>query len=510
MCLRQHGSGADAHWRSSSHTWLPHRGMKTRTKTSVLPLATTIALIPIIAALALARHQGRELLPWQHVQPALIAQARAQSAAPRFATLFIDMPTQSPQPIARPMPISATRRWLHADPLPHRAPWLYAGWGAHDALPPHDLVGAFRREQMQQRPQQRFTDCCSAGDESAAREASMISSPASSATLATSLPHPSLLASVASASGWLSASAILAASASTGHDGHLPPPMPPMLRVCPHSSRVPLPICMQAQAAVENVENVGDALSYRPLPDPARPCAADNRRGTDPLQQEGVLCSSMFAATDRVLCSSMFAATDRGSSFLSSMPSSTFAATDRGSSFLSAMDRTLREIFLFSFIFSLSSCGAGTSIPFFILSQLSLALAAPVPNAHQGMDRHLTPRGMWMDHHLLNWLALLVGAMMVATLKRSLAAGTSQPARPRRAAATAAAQKIDDMVARGDVSEHTTADDPFHAILHQAALEQTQDASTLSSNTRGRARLWRACDQHHSARSHHWLSRSEP
>ena len=407
--------------------------MKTRTKTSVLPLATTIALIPIIAAPALARHQGRELLPWQHVQPALIAQARAQSAAPRFATLFIDTPTQSPQPIARPTPISATRRWLHTDPLPHRAPWLNAGWGAHDALPPHDLVGAFRHEQMQQRPQQRFTDCCRAGDESAAREASMISSPASSATLATSLPHPSLLASAASASGWLfassgwlSASASLAASASTGHDGHLPLPMPSMLRVCPHSSRVLRPICMQARAAV------GDALSYRPLP--------------DPTQQEGASCSSMS--------------------------SSTFAATGRGSSFLSAMDRTLREIFLFSFIFSLSSGGAGTSIPFFILN-LSLARAAPVPNAHQGMDRHLTPQGMWMDHHLLNWLALLVGAMMVATatLKRSLAAGTSQPARPRRAAATAATQKINDMVARGHVFEHAAADDSVHAVLHQAALD---------------------------------------
>ena len=149
------------------------------------------------------------------------------------------------------------------------------------------------------------------------------------------------------------------------------------------------------------------------------------------------------------------------------------------------MDRTLREIFLFSFIFFLSSGGAGTSIPFFIL-HLSLARAAPVPKAHQGMDRHLTPQGMWMDHHLLNWLALLVGAMMVATatLKRSLAAGTSQPARPRRAAATAATQKIydmvarghvfehsTDMVARGHVFEHTAADDPVRAVLHQAALD---------------------------------------
>ena len=126
---------------------LPHRGMKTRTKTSVLPLATTIALIPIIAAPALARHQGRELLPWQHVQPALIAQARAQSAAPRFATLFIDMPTQSPQPIARPMPISATRRWLHAGPLSHRASWLNARWGVHGILcttrRPHTIWWAF-------------------------------------------------------------------------------------------------------------------------------------------------------------------------------------------------------------------------------------------------------------------------------------------------------------------------------------------------------------------------------
>jgi hypothetical protein len=115
------------------------------------------------------------------------------------------------------------------------------------------------------------------------------------------------------------------------------------------------------------------------------------------------------------------------------------------------MDRTLREIFLFSFIFSLSSGGAGTSIPFFIVFHLSLA------HAHQGMDRHL-PQLEWT----VNWLALLVGAMMVATamLKRPFAA-----------------------------SEHTTVNDPVHAILHQAALESahaevepTQDASTLSSS----------------------------
>ena len=200
------------------------------------------------------------------------------------------------------------------------------------------------------------------------------------------------------------------------------------------------PVCMQAICTQTRAAVGGDAFSYRPL-------------GTNPPQQEGVVCSSTFAAMDRgsLMCSSTFAAMDRGSL----MCSSTFAAMDRGSSFLSLMDRTPRVLFLTSFIIFLSSCGTGTSIPLFILSQLPLARAAPVPNAHEGMNRYLTPHGMGMDHHLLSWLALLAGATMVATamLRRSMEEH-ERPTQGNRRRRIVASSAPDGPTAAGSSADH--------------------------------------------------------